>query len=129
MTHVKVVLAGAVTLPKTLVASARKSGGRFWIALPDDVSDEVIDKTAKKLGGDVRVIEVEMQLGLRGEDVTAATYIAPGRKDEDDLTDIASETLDEWLEEMEGAFDEDVAARALAWAIVDMLAKAIDQVS
>jgi hypothetical protein len=118
-----------VTLPKKLASSARKSGGRLWFALPDDASDDVIDRAAKKLGGDVRVIAVEMPLGLRGEDMTAATYIAPGRKDEDDLTDVAAETLDAWISEMHGgAFDEDVAARALAWAPVDMLAKAIADV-
>ena len=125
----KVVLIGATRLPKDVAKTARKSGGRLWIALPDDASDEAIDRAAKKLDDVVRVIEVEMPLGLRGEDMTAATYIAPGRENEDDLTDIAAETLDAWIADMAGgAFDEDVAARALAWEIVDMLAKAIDEV-
>ena len=62
----KVVLMGATRLPKDVAEGARKSGGRLWIALPDDASDEAIDRAAKKLDDVVRVIEVEMPLGLRG---------------------------------------------------------------
>jgi len=125
MTEVKVVVVGATKLPKKLGATARKSGGRLWLALPTlrdaEASDEIVDGTAKKLG-EVRVIEVEMSLGLRGEDVSASTYIAPGRQDEMDLTELA----DDMIGEMEGAFDEDEAAREIAWAIVDALAKAME---
>ena len=124
MSEVKALVVGATSLPKELAASARKSGGRLWIALPvlrdDDASDELVDRTAKKLGGEARVIEVEMSLGLRGEDVTATTYIAPGRQDEQDLTDIVAEMLDE------EAFDEDVAVLELAWALVEALARAME---
>ena len=121
----KVLVVGAVKVPKGLAAKARKCGGRFWIALPtigDDIeSDDFVDQTAKKLGGEARVIEVEMSLGLRGEDVSAVTYIAPGRQDENDLTDFAEEMLGD----VEGAFDEDEAAREIAWALVEALAKAM----
>jgi hypothetical protein len=124
--EVKVLVVGAMKLPKAIAATARKSGGRQWIALPtlrdDDGSDELVDRTAKKLGGEARVIEVAMSTGLRGEDVSATTYIAPGRQDEQDLTDIAAEMI----EEIEGAFDEDDAALEIAWALVDALAKAMD---
>jgi hypothetical protein len=123
--EVKVLVIGAMKVPKALAASARKSGGRQWIALPtihddDGDSDELVDRTAKKLGGEARVIEVEMSLGLRGEDVSATTYIAPGRQDEQDLTDIAAELIDE------GVSDEDEAAAEIAWALVDALAKAME---
>ena len=127
MTEVKVLVVGTTKSPKALAATARKSGGRFWIALPtmrdDEGSDELVDRTAKKLGGEARVIEVEMSVGLRGEDVTATTYIAPGRQDEHDLTELAAEMIDE----MSGAFDEDDAAREIAWALVDALAKAMGE--
>lgn len=63
-----------------------------------------------------------MSTGLRGEDVSATTYIAPGRDDEMDLTEIAAEIIDE----IEGAFDEDAAALEIAWALVDALAKAME---
>ncbi len=33
-----------------------------------------------------------------------------------------------WLEDMEGAFDEEVAARELAWALVEMMAGAMKEV-
>jgi len=121
----KVLVVGAMKMQKGLAAKARKSGGRHWIALPpidDDIeSDDFVDQTAKKLGGEARVIEVEMTLGLRGEDLCAVTYIAPGRQDENDLTDIAESMLGD----IDGPFDEDEAARDIAWALVDALAKAM----
>jgi hypothetical protein len=123
---VKALVVGSTKLPKALVPSARKSGGRLWIALPimrddDGGSDALVDRTAKKLGGEARVIEVEMSLGLRGEDVSATTYIAPGRQDEQDLTELAADMIDE----IEGAFDEDEVALEIAWALVEALARAM----
>jgi hypothetical protein len=126
---------GAATSPQKLLAAlaaprapeVRIAGGRAWVALAHDTPGRAIDRLAKKLGGNLRVIAVEMPLGLRGEEMTAATFIAPGREDEDDLTDVASETLEEWLADMTGGFDEEVAARELAWALVDMMVRAMSE--
>lgn len=50
--EVKVLVVGATKVPKAIAATARKSGGRLWIALPtlrddDEDSDELVDRTAK----------------------------------------------------------------------------------
>jgi hypothetical protein len=119
---IKAVVVGAKVSAKKLAAAAPKgshprvieNNAMAWILLPLNASSAAVNAVARTLRVPLAVFEVEMPLGLRGEELTASRYEAPGRKRERDLTDVAAEKLEEWTVGA-GAYDEDVAARELVW--------------
>ena len=92
--------------------------GLAWILLPYNPKRAAIDALARKLGVQLSVFEVEVPLGMRGEELAARHYVAPDRQRERDLTDVATETLESWTDG-EGAMDEEVAAVELAWFLAE----------
>jgi hypothetical protein len=101
-------------------ASVRAIGPWAWTAFPADVRRQVVEQVAATLGQELVVIDVEMALGGRGEDLSAARSCVPERGPEEDLSGQAREMLHEWLADSAGGgFDEDEAIFDLAWALVD----------
>ena len=100
-------------------ADVRVIGQRAAVALPFNTSDRDVDTLAKKLGATLTVVEVEVESGMRCEDITAWTYDAPGRKNERDVSDEANDVFESW--ELDAAFDEEQVALAIAWALIERL--------
>jgi hypothetical protein len=126
--EIRAVVVGAKIPQESLVAAAPKGSrspspdrlakaahrGLAWVLLPYNPKRSAIDALARSLGAALSVFEVEVTLGMRGEELAACSYTAPGRKRERDLTDSAVETLATWTDGA-GASDEEVAAVELAW--------------
>jgi hypothetical protein len=96
----------------------RTVAGKAWAALPLGVGSAQLVGLQESLAVELTVVEVEMAAGMRGGDLSARTYSLPDATEED-LTDLARETLDAWLAAAQGkSFDEDVAARELAFDLI-----------
>lgn len=98
---------------------ARTVDGRAWAELGYDVRRAQVDVLAAKVGKLI-VIEVDIPAGGRGADLSAGRREVPGSAAEIDLTEEASETLEDWLSQGSGGgFDEESAAMDLAWALAE----------
>lgn len=92
-------------------------GGRRWLFLPHDVSDEVLGAYAREVDHAMIVIEVHMAPGMRGRDVVAQRYeLLTPEANAVDLSRLARELVYEWSSEGSG-FDEEDAATEIAWEL------------
>ena len=123
----KATVVGANIPAKALRAACAKAdvpakdvrvvGPRAWVELPQGARDAVLSRLAEALATGLLVIDVDVPGGGRGEGLTASRATYKGV--EEDVTAEAKEIVQGWLADgTRGGFDEDVAARDLAWALI-----------
>jgi hypothetical protein len=78
------LVAAATEVFATAPPRARIAGAEAWISLPADAPVNKIDELATRVGGQGLII-------FERDERTVATYLAPGRDDEFDVTDSAVE--------------------------------------